>query len=85
MEKRYTKEELKVTREAPKKAEVKRKQLSEAEMDAMRARMIQNASWREKDREQTVKKHREKEELEKVSHQKEFDKDFLNRHIKKAQ
>lgn len=83
--KRYTKEELKVTREAPKKAEIKRKQLSEAEMDAMRARMIQNASWREKDREQTVKKHRENEELEKMSHQKEFDKDFLNRHMKKAQ
>lgn len=83
---RYTKEELKTSREPPKKQEVKRKKpLTEEEMDAMRAEMMQNANWREKDREKTVKKYREMEEEEKTKHEKEFDKDFLNRHMKKAQ
>lgn len=73
-------------REAPKKQEVKRKKpLTEEEMNEIRAKMMENADWREKDREKTVKKHREAEEQEKVSHQKDFDKDFLNRHMKKAQ
>lgn len=83
---RYTKEELKVSREAPKKQENKRKKpLTEQEMDAMRAEMMKNADWREKDREKTVRKHRELEEEEKANHEKDFDKSFLNRHMKKAQ
>lgn len=83
---RYTREELKTVREAPKKTETKRrKPLTEEEMEAVRIEMMKNADWREKDREQTVKKHREAEEKEKQNHQKDFDKDFLNRHMKKAQ
>jgi hypothetical protein len=46
---------------------------------------MKNADWREKDREKTVKKHRESAEKEKANHEKDFDKDFLNRHLKKAQ
>lgn len=83
---RYTKEELKVSRDAPKKHEIKRKKpLTEEEMEAMRTEMMKNADWREKDREKTVKKHRALEEEEKSKHQKDFDKDFLNKHMKKAQ
>ena len=83
---RYTKEELKVSRDAPKKHENKRKKpLTEEEMEAMRTEMMKNADWREKDREKTVKKHRALEEEEKSKHQKDFDKDFLNKHMKKAQ
>lgn len=84
--KRYTKEELRPVREAPKKSDVKRKKpLTEEEMNAIRDEMMQNASWREKDRETVVKRHRESEEREKTKHQQSFDKDFLNRHMKKAQ
>lgn len=84
--KRYTKEELKPVRETAKKSEVKRKKpLTEEEMSAIREEMMQNASWREKDRERVVKRHRESEEKEKTKHQESFDKDFLNRHMKKAQ
>ncbi|CRK94458.1 CLUMA_CG007965, isoform A [Clunio marinus] len=84
--KRYTKEELKPIREAPKKQEVKRrKSLTEEEMDKIRLEMMENAEWREKDREKTVKKYRESEEREKLNHEKEFDKTFLNRAMKKAQ
>lgn len=82
----YTREELKPIREAPKKQETSRKKpLTEDEMNAIRAEMMQNADWREKDREKTVKKHRELEEKEILSHVKDFDKNFLDRHLKKAQ
>ncbi|CAO1353167.1 unnamed protein product [Diamesa tonsa] len=60
------------------------KPLTDAEMDAKRAEMVNNADWREKDRSKTVKKYRENEELEKNQHEKTFDKDFLNKHMKKA-
>lgn len=82
----YSREELKPNREAAKKQEVKkRKTMTEEEMNAMRDEMVKNADWREKDREKTVKKHRESVEKEKANHEKDFDKDFLNRHLKKAQ
>lgn len=82
----YTKEELKIVRDAPKKIEAARKKpLTEEEMTAIRLEMMKNADWREKDREQIVKRHRESEEREKTNHEKEFDASFLNRHMKKAQ
>lgn len=82
----YTREELKPAREAPKKQEtIHKKRLNSEEMDAIRAEMMKNADWREKDREKIVKRHRESEEKEKMKHEKEFDKGFLNRHMKKAQ
>lgn len=82
----YSREELKPSREAAKKQEVKkRKPMTEEEMNALRDEMVKNADWREKDREKTVKKHRESAEREKQDHEKDFDKDFLNRHLKKAQ
>lgn len=84
--KRYTREELKPVRDAPKKQEAKRKKpLTEEEMDVIRAEMMKNADWREKDREMIVKRHRDSEEKEKLNHEKQFDKSFLNRHMKKAQ
>ena len=82
----YTREELKPVREAPKKQDTsQKKRLNSEEMDKIRAEMMKNADWREKDREKIVKRHRESEEREKMKHEKEFDKDFLNRHMKKAQ
>lgn len=59
--------------------------MTEEEMNAVREEMMKNADWREKDREKTVRKQRESEEKEKSKHEKEFDKSFLNRHLKKAQ
>jgi hypothetical protein len=87
--KRYTKEELKqssarsvtsIKKEIPKKLK-----LSEEELERKRMEMMDNAAWREKDRKQHVKKYYEKEEMEKIEHEKEFDKDFMSRNIKHAQ
>lgn len=85
----YTKDQLKhkAPRAESKNEErnKKRPALSEAEKEEKRREMMENASWRERDRSTAVKKSRINDEKELIDHTKEFDKDFLNRHLKKAQ
>jgi hypothetical protein len=84
--KRYTKEELKPKREAPKKFDktVKSK-LTDEEKEKRYREMLLNANWREKDREQNVKRYNDEEEKERKTFEKDFDRDFINRNLKNAQ
>ncbi len=59
--------------------------LTEAEKEERRREMMQNADWREKDRSEAVKNSRAGDEKEADNHAKEFDKNFLNDHLRKAQ
>lgn len=81
----YTKEELKASQAAQKAAWKKpeTKKLSDEEIERKRLEMMENAAWREKDRERAVKKYREEDEKEK--NEKEFDRHFVNRQLKSAQ
>lgn len=85
--KRYTKEELNVSRKVLEKQDIRKskKPLSNNEMESKLKEMMANASWREKDREKTVKKYRDDEENENSQHHKEFDKEFMNRNLRHAQ
>jgi hypothetical protein len=84
--KRYTKEELKPKREAPKKFDKNIKsQLTEEEKEKRYREMLSNADWREKDREQNVKKYNDEVQQEQKTFEKDFDRDFINRNIKHAQ
>lgn len=47
--------------------------------------MQSNADWREKDREQYVKKYNDEAENERKQYEKDFDKNFINRNMKHAQ
>ena len=84
--KRYTREELKPKRDAPKKHEKSAKtQLTEEEKEKRFHEMLSNANWREKDREHNVKKYNDEVEKERKTFEKDFDRDFINRSMKHAQ
>lgn len=86
----YSKSELKgktttSTKDHHKRDELIKSKLTGDEMMKKRQKMMQNASWREKDREETVKKYRKSQREEENVQRTEFDdKHFLNRHLKKA-
>lgn len=81
----YTKEELRAAKESAKPVWKKpeTKKLTEDEIEKRRLEMMENADWREKDRQKAVKRYRDEDDKEKSS--KEFDKDFINRQLKSAQ
>ncbi|KAH8349245.1 hypothetical protein KR067_004852, partial [Drosophila pandora] len=59
--------------------------LSQADREARLREMMDNATWREADRSQAVRKHREAYAREEAQHQeREFDKEFINKEVKKA-
>ncbi|KAH8337564.1 hypothetical protein KR074_006873, partial [Drosophila pseudoananassae] len=59
--------------------------LTQADRDARLREMMDNATWREADRSQAVRKHREAYAQEEAQHQeREFDKEFINKEVKKA-
>ncbi|KAH8272340.1 hypothetical protein KR026_005727, partial [Drosophila bipectinata] len=59
--------------------------LSQADREARLREMMDNATWREADRSQAVRKHREAYAKEEAQHQeREFDKEFINKEVKKA-
>lgn len=70
-----------------KKPEIKRtkpSKLSEDEIQKRLAEMQQNANWREVERSEKVKKHREAIKREEEHQQQEFDRDFMNKQLKKT-
>lgn len=82
----YSKEELKAAQSSQKSSSWKKpetKRLNSEEIERKRLEMMDNAAWREKDREKAVKKYREEDEKEK--NLKEFDKEFVSRQLKSAQ
>ncbi|KAH8374301.1 hypothetical protein KR200_006885, partial [Drosophila serrata] len=59
--------------------------LSEADREARLREMMDNATWREADRTQVVRKHREAYALEEAQNrERDFDKEFINKEVKKA-
>ncbi|XP_016991255.1 pre-mRNA-splicing factor CWC25 homolog [Drosophila rhopaloa] len=59
--------------------------LSEADREARLREMMDNASWREADRSQVVRKHREAYAREEAQNRdRDFDKEFINKEVKKA-
>ncbi|KAM7352970.1 CWC25 spliceosome associated protein homolog [Cochliomyia hominivorax] len=59
--------------------------LTEEEKQAKLKEMMSNAAWREEERTEVVRKHREAYAREEERHNaREFDKDFLNKEVKKA-
>lgn len=58
----------------------KTKQLSEKEKERRRQEMMANATWRDKEREQSVKKYREEEKKE-VDSGKVYNQDFVRKHL----
>lgn len=59
--------------------------LSQADREARLREMMDNATWREADRSQAVRKHREAYAREEAQHQeREFDREFINKEVKKA-
>ncbi|KAH8261880.1 hypothetical protein KR038_010645, partial [Drosophila bunnanda] len=59
--------------------------LSEADREARLREMMDNATWREADRSQFVRKHREAYALEEAQNrERDFDKEFINKEVKKA-
>ncbi|KAH8234003.1 hypothetical protein KR032_010153, partial [Drosophila birchii] len=59
--------------------------LSEADREARLREMMDNATWREADRSQVVHKHREAYAREEAQNRdRDFDKEFINKEVKKA-
>ncbi|XP_070070579.1 pre-mRNA-splicing factor CWC25 homolog [Drosophila takahashii] len=59
--------------------------LSEADREARLREMMDNATWREADRTQVVRKHREAYAREEAQNrERDFDKEFINKEVKKA-
>ncbi|XP_017047377.2 pre-mRNA-splicing factor CWC25 homolog [Drosophila ficusphila] len=59
--------------------------LSEADREARLREMMDNATWREADRTQAVRKHREAYAREEAQNrERDFDKEFINKEVKKA-
>jgi len=59
--------------------------LSEADREARLREMMDNATWREADRSQVVRKHREAYAREEAQNrERDFDKEFINKEVKKA-
>lgn len=57
--------------------------MSEEEMERRRAEMLDNAKWREKEREKNIARHKEEEAREK-NQNKNYDKDFLRKQLSYA-
>uniref|UniRef100_A0A1A9UL26 CBF1-interacting co-repressor CIR N-terminal domain-containing protein n=1 Tax=Glossina austeni TaxID=7395 RepID=A0A1A9UL26_GLOAU len=63
----------------------RKSKLSEKEREAKLKEMMSNATWREEERSEKVQKHREAYEREERNHRtRDFDKEFLNKQLKKA-
>lgn len=80
--------EVKVQPQAQKTVPWQRKErvkLSDEEKERRRLEMLQNASWRDKEREENVKRYRIEEDREKKQLQENFDDDFarycIERHV----
>ncbi|XP_037710721.1 pre-mRNA-splicing factor CWC25 homolog [Drosophila subpulchrella] len=59
--------------------------LSESDREARLREMMDNATWREADRTQVVRKHREAYAREEAQNrERDFDKEFINKEVKKA-
>lgn len=65
-----------------KRNDSRKMRLTEEEMERKRLEMMENATWRERDREDTVKRYRKTQKEEEVI--KDYDVHFLDRHLKKA-
>ncbi|KAH8352493.1 hypothetical protein KR084_004502, partial [Drosophila pseudotakahashii] len=62
-----------------------KQKLSEADREARLREMMDNATWREADRTQVVRKHREAYAREEAQNrERDFDKEFINKEVKKA-
>ncbi|XP_026843207.1 pre-mRNA-splicing factor CWC25 homolog [Drosophila persimilis] len=72
-------------RPSPPKRNVGKPKLSEADREARLREMMDNATWREADRTQAVRKHREAYAREEAQNrERDFDKEFINKEVKKA-
>lgn len=67
--------------EVQKEVPAKKKKLSEEEKDKLRREMMENAAWRDEEREKKVKAYREKDAKDEV---KEFDPDFMHKELVKS-
>lgn len=61
-----------------------RVKLSEEEKERRRQEMLQNASWRDKEREENVKRYRKEDDREKQQLHENFDEDFARKQFSKA-
>lgn len=83
----YSKDELRAIKATQKPTWTKpeKKKLTDAEMEEKRLEMLKNAEWREKDREQKIKRYNDEEKREADKNaSKEFDHNFLNKQLRKA-
>ncbi|BFF94827.1 pre-mRNA-splicing factor CWC25 homolog [Drosophila madeirensis] len=72
-------------RASPPKRQAGKPKLSEADREARLREMMDNATWREADRTQAVRKHREEYAREEAQNkERDFDKEFINKEVKKA-
>ncbi|KAH8341542.1 hypothetical protein KR059_009638, partial [Drosophila kikkawai] len=72
-------------RDPPSARPVGKPKLSEADREARLREMMDNATWREADRSQVVRKHREAYAREEAQNrERDFDKEFINKEVKKA-
>ncbi|KAH8412869.1 hypothetical protein KR009_006367, partial [Drosophila setifemur] len=72
-------------RPSPPARKAAKPKLSEADREARLREMMDNASWREADRSQAVRKHREAYAKEEAQNQNRgFDKEFINKEVRKA-
>ncbi|XP_022214942.2 pre-mRNA-splicing factor CWC25 homolog [Drosophila obscura] len=72
-------------RPSPPKRNAGKPKLSEADREARLREMMDNATWREADRTQAVRKHREAYAREEAQNrERDFDKEFINKEVKKA-
>lgn len=83
----YSQDELRAIKATQKPTWTKpeKKKLTDAEMEQKRLEMLKNAEWREKDREQKIKRYNDEEKREADKNaSKEFDHNFLNKQLRKA-
>ncbi|EDW54037.1 pre-mRNA-splicing factor CWC25 homolog [Drosophila sechellia] len=74
-----------ITERPPPSRPTGKPKLSEADREARLREMMDNATWREADRSQVVRKHREAYAREEAQNrERDFDKEFINKEVKKA-
>ncbi|XP_059618573.1 pre-mRNA-splicing factor CWC25 homolog [Phlebotomus argentipes] len=62
-----------------------RQRLTEAEKEAKRREMMDNAVWRDRERERNVRRYREDDRVQKAREEgREFDRNFINKELHKA-
>ncbi|XP_055638846.1 pre-mRNA-splicing factor CWC25 homolog [Toxorhynchites rutilus septentrionalis] len=84
----YKREEIKAQQSSLKpawKRPESRKPLTEEELEAKRKAMLENAEWRDKERQRNVKRYEDEDRRQELKDkQKKYDKDFINQQFKHA-